>query len=60
MGREVSTFVKNAYPKLLSQMDLSDLKQSILRAVSGTVADLVSAPFDINFSGTTFVSVIIE
>lgn len=59
-GREVSSFVKAAFPKILGSLDIqNEPKTAILRTVSTVAGELMNAPFDINFSGTTFTSTLL-
>jgi serine/threonine protein phosphatase PrpC len=61
-GRDVSVCVKNKYPNLLAADPnfLLDNKKAITTCVLEMNQELREAEFDCDFSGTTFVSVLMQ
>ena len=61
-GREVSGFIKDRYPVLLSKEPnlLSNPRKAIAQMASKVNTDLPHQGFDVNFSGSTFVSVLMR
>lgn len=59
-GRDVSTFVKQRFPDILAENEnfMVDNELALTEAVAETAKQLKMVEFDINFSGTTFVSVL--
>jgi serine/threonine protein phosphatase PrpC len=59
-GHEVSAFVKAKFPTILvgESTFLTDNKVALTSAVAKTAMELEGVKFDINFSGTTFISVL--
>ena len=59
-GREVSTFVKQKFPNILAANEnfMINNNLALTEAVEQTAKELNEVEFDINFSGTTFVSVL--
>jgi len=61
-GREVSTFVKQKLPNYLAahQTFLTDNKAALTDSVEKVATELTAQEFDVNFSGTTLVSVLMQ
>jgi serine/threonine protein phosphatase PrpC len=61
-GAEVSGFVKSRFPSILESESafLSNNKVALKAAVAKTAMELEGVKFDVNFSGTTFISVLLQ
>jgi serine/threonine protein phosphatase PrpC len=61
-GKDVSSFIKERYPILLSKDSnlLANPRKTLLQCANKMNIDLCHQDFDVNFSGSTFVSVLIR